>query len=84
MCVTLRFLATGESYRSLVFQFRILFTTIGQFIPEVLLAIYNALEKDYFRMPSTQEEWRAIADEIERKWNFPNAFAAADGKHIAI
>ena len=35
-------------------------------------------------MPSTQEEWKAITDEIERKLNFPNVFAAADGKHNTI
>ena len=53
LSVTLRFLATGETYRSLGFQFRIHYTTIGEFIPEVLDAIYKALEEDYFKMTST-------------------------------
>ena len=75
----MRFLATRETYRSLGFQFRIHYTTIGEFIPEVLDAIYNALEEDYFKMPS--EEWMELATETERKWNFPNAIV---GKHIAI
>ena len=82
--VTMWFLATGEAYRSLGFQFRIHYTKIGEFIPEVLDAIYNALKEDYFKMPSTQEEWMELATETERKWNFPNAIAAVDGKHIAI
>lgn len=41
--VTLRFLATGESFASLQYMFRIPKNTISTFIPEVLDAIYNAL-----------------------------------------
>ena len=35
LAVTLRFLATGETYESLMYQYRIHRTTIGIFIPEV-------------------------------------------------
>ena len=33
------------------------------------------------KLPSSLQEWKAIADE---GYNFPNCFGAADGKHIAI
>lgn len=29
-------------------------------------------------------EWKHIAGEFERKWNFPNCLGAVDGKHIRI
>ena len=84
LSVTLRFLATGESFRSLAFQYSMHWTTLGKLIPEVLNAIFTVLESEYFNMPSAEDEWLEMARITEEKWNFPNAYAAADGKHIAI
>ena len=84
LVVTLRFLAAGESYESLMYQFRIHRTTIGRFIPQVSRAIYAALKDEYLKVPSTEQEWEFIADETFKRWNFPNAFAVADGKHIVL
>lgn len=38
----------------------------------------------YLQTPKTEAEWRAIAEEFERKWQFPNCLASLDGKHIYI
>ena len=84
LAVTLRYLATGESYQSLMYQFRIHRSTISVFIPKVCDAIYNALQEEYFSLPSSKEQWLNIANAVEERWQFPNAFAAADGKHISI
>lgn len=35
-------------------------------------------------MPSSAEEWLQVANEFERKWNFPHCIGALDGKHIEI
>ena len=35
-------------------------------------------------MPLQQPDWKAVADEFEECWNFPNCIGAIDGKYIAI
>lgn len=50
LALTLRFLATGESFQSLQFLFRIPQSTISTIIPEVLDAIYTVLVGDYLKV----------------------------------
>lgn len=47
---TLRFLATGETYRSLMYATRIHESTISRFIPEVCQTIYNNLKGTYLKV----------------------------------
>ncbi|KAF3844273.1 hypothetical protein F7725_013614, partial [Dissostichus mawsoni] len=49
LMVTLRFLATGESFKSLSYQFRMGVSTIGQFVPETCTAIYEVLKEKYLK-----------------------------------
>lgn len=42
--ITLRYLATGDSFRSLVLLFRVPHNSISVFLPEVLSAIYEVLQ----------------------------------------
>ena len=80
LAITLSFLATGESYKSFQYQFRIHHTTISRFVP---LAIYSCLKEKYLKMPRTEEEWKSVADKTFDYWQFPNAVGAMDGKHIS-
>ena len=82
--ITLRCLTTGETFHSLMYQFQVHRVTIGKFAPEVCKAIYHCLKDENLKIPSTTEEWESIADETFNRWHFPNAFAAGDGKHIAV
>ena len=84
LACTLRYLATGESFSSLQFQFRISKSTISLFIPEVCEAIYESLKDKYLKFPSTEEEWLKISDDIYKHWQFPNSIGCMDGKHIAV
>ena len=37
-----------------------------------------------FHTPTTEDEWRNVAEGFERRWNFPYCLGAIDGKHINI
>ena len=84
LCVTLRFLASGCSYKDLMFAFRISVPAISKLVPKVCRALYKTLQKEYLSIPSTRNQWIQLADEFESKWQFPHAVGAIDGKHISI
>ena len=50
----------------------------------VCQAIYQVLQHEYLKCPSTSEEWLKIAKVFEDRWNLPNCIGAGDGKHIRI
>lgn len=50
LAITIRFLATGNSYRDLSTGFRVHETTIGKFVPKVCQAIYTRLKDKYFQV----------------------------------
>ncbi|XP_034837923.1 protein ALP1-like isoform X1 [Maniola jurtina] len=81
--VTLSFLSTGNSYRSLSHLFRLPKSSISQIISEVCQEIKRAL-KDHIKVPSTPLEWGQIEKGFRNKWNFPLCYGAIDGKHIKI
>ncbi|KAK4886225.1 hypothetical protein RN001_002496 [Aquatica leii] len=48
--VTLRYLATGETFRSLMYSYRIHETTISRFVVDVCNAIILKLKPDYLQV----------------------------------
>ena len=84
VAITLRYLATGESYRSLSYQFRVAPNTISLIVPDTCRAIVAAFGDEVMQVPTTPEEWRKVARGFETRWNFPHTLGAIDGKHIRI
>lgn len=84
LSLTLRFLATGETYKSLSFQYRIGATTISQIVKSTCTALHQVLKDEFLKTPKLEEEWRTIAKDFLEKWQFPHCLGALDGKHIYI
>lgn len=36
------------------------------------------------KMPSSHDEWKAIANAFDKKWDFPHVLGAVDGKHVLV
>ncbi|CAF4948351.1 unnamed protein product [Pieris macdunnoughi] len=56
LAITLRYLATGDSYFSLGTLFKVSPQAISLIIPDVCQALVSTLS-NYLRMPNTQGEW---------------------------
>lgn len=78
-----RLMATGESYASLSFAYRISACHISKIVKEVLILLKKVL-LPIFMSASSERDFQRIADEFWNKWNFPNCTGAIDGKHIRI
>ena len=72
LAVAILYLATGETFQSLSFQFRIGKSTVSQIVMEVCDAIYQVLGRQHLKTPNTVENWREIATSFFSKWNIPN------------
>ena len=84
LAITLRYLASGASYKTLQYSFRVAHNTIASLIPEVCEAIIAEFGEEVLSCPTTPDGWREVAEQFNRKWQFPHAIGALDGKHISI
>ena len=84
LALTLRFLATGETFQSLSFQYRISLNAVSYIIKGCCKAIAERMASNFVKVPSTEAEWLDISKRFEEKWNFPHALGAIDGKHVRI
>lgn len=81
--IYLRYLAFGDSMKSLSYGFRVGHNTISKIVSETCEAIWIVLKEEVFEQ-FTEDRWKKIAKEFEEKWNFPNCIGAIDGKHVII
>jgi len=84
LALAIRYLAIGETFQSLSFQFRIGKSTVSQIVVEVCVTIYQVLGRQHLKTLNTVENWREIATLFFSKWNTPNNIGAIDGKQILI
>ena len=84
LAITLRYLATGDSYKSLAYGFRVAPNTIVSVVPEVCQAIYDYYHETAFKCPTTEEQWKEVAQGFADKWNFHHCCGCIDGKHVRM
>lgn len=84
VCITLRYMATGDSYHSLMYNFRVAHNTISKIVRETSEAIIQEFSEELLPCPKSPEAWTEVANQFSKRWNFHNTLGALDGKHIAI
>ncbi|XP_012221308.1 uncharacterized protein [Linepithema humile] len=84
LCLTLRYLASGDSMVSMSYQYLLGRTTISNIISETCEVIWNMLCPVVLPSSLTKEDWLHIAADFENRCNFPHCIGAIDGKHIVI
>ncbi|XP_046144675.1 protein ANTAGONIST OF LIKE HETEROCHROMATIN PROTEIN 1-like [Osmia bicornis bicornis] len=83
LAITLRFLATGDSYTGLQNLFKVSKQLISTIVPEVCQALVEIL-KEHVKMPSTPNGWLAISQKFEDLWNFPHCIGSMGEKHVVL
>ncbi|KAK0153279.1 Protein ANTAGONIST OF LIKE HETEROCHROMATIN PROTEIN 1 [Merluccius polli] len=81
--ICLRFLATGDSYRTIAYSYRVGISTVAYIVNQVTRVIWDALVQEYMPVPTT-DDWRGIAEGFRERWAFPNCLGSIDGKHVVI
>ena len=84
LAITLRFLATGEKYKSLMYQYRVSEVSISRFVPEVCQVRIESFMEEYMSLPDSKEKWLPVTKEFEEKWQSANCVGAIDGKHVPL
>lgn len=84
LAITLRYLATGDSYKSLSYGFRVAPNSIVTVVADVCQAIYAHYHEKAFKFPASADEWKKVAQGFSDKWNFHHCCGCIDGKHVRI
>jgi hypothetical protein len=84
VAITLRYLATGDSYKSLMYLFYVAHNTISLLVRDVCDAIYQEYGEEVICNPTTPEGWKELAQTYSGRWNFHHVLGALDGKHVRI
>lgn len=76
-------MATGDSLKSIHYNFRVGISTAYYIIGETCDALWEVLQPIYLKYPE-KEDWLRIETQFRDKLNLPNCVGAMDGKLIEI
>ena len=83
LLATLRVLITGDNLTQSAIMCSISRQSLGVIFIETCDAIIHVLSRE-LELPSSPEEWFAIAEQFEAKWGFPHCLGSIDGLHVPI
>ena len=84
LCVCLCYLVTGDAQTTIAASYRVS-PAVGRIIAETCELLWKTMiERGFLKMPCTVEDWKIIAHEFGKYWNFPNCIGALDGKHVVM
>ena len=73
LCVTLRYLVTGDSFVTISGSYCMSATTVGHIAKDTSKVIWDVLfEQRVLKVPQTSTEWLSIARDFKHKWHFNN------------
>jgi len=84
LAITVRFLASGDKYPSLMYSFRAARNTISFIIPEVCQTIMEEYNDEAITCPTSLEESTPIGEVFADRWNVPHAMGALDGSMLPL
>ena len=70
LTLTLRYIATRQSFQSPSFQFRISLNTVSYIIKGCCNALVDELVPVFVKTPSSEQEWLEISKKFETRWNY--------------
>jgi hypothetical protein len=78
-----RYLASGNSFKSMGYSYRISPRAISRSVMQVCEALWRRLKDEVMPEP-TKDQLIGVANDFSSKWNFNNCIGAIDGKHVHI
>ena len=78
IAITVRYLALGDKYSSLMYSFRVARNTICLLIPKVCEAIVEEYKNEVLQYPANPEEWNKVKEVFRKKCNIPHVVGAID------
>ncbi|XP_068212573.1 uncharacterized protein [Palaemon carinicauda] len=84
LAVTLHFMTSRDSYKSLQYSFRGYKTVICRFVPKVCEVIIDTNKHAVLKCPKTPKDWKTVSEVLVKKWNYHIWGGALDGKHVPI
>ena len=67
-----------------MYGFRVAHNTISLPVREVCQAIFDEYHNKVVICPTTEEEWKRVAEQFSDRWQFHHTLGALDGKHVAL
>jgi hypothetical protein len=80
---TSRYLAAGNSFLLLHYEYMLGVTTIREIVRDTCEAIWECL-RDAFMPQKSKKDWLHTAGEFYERINFPNCLGAVDDKHTRM